>query len=70
VASQGNGGGDLTNVQCTAIRNCHDDSPLNNGYILLKMRKKKVPVPHILIYTYLFLILAIATGARRRLIAF
>jgi hypothetical protein len=30
------GGGDLTNVQCNAIQNCHNESSL---YILIKMGK-------------------------------
>jgi hypothetical protein len=34
--SMGNGGGDLTNVQCKAIQNCHNESLLYNEYILIK----------------------------------
>jgi hypothetical protein len=30
------GGGDLTNVQCKPIWNCHNESPLYNKYILIK----------------------------------
>jgi hypothetical protein len=42
VASRGEGGGgDLTNVQCKPLHNCHNESPLYNEYILIKMGKKK-----------------------------
>jgi hypothetical protein len=34
------GGGDLTNVQCKAIQNCHNKSPWYNEYMLTKMRNK------------------------------
>jgi hypothetical protein len=34
--------GDLTNVQCKAIRNCHNESPLYNKYMLIKMKKSKM----------------------------
>jgi hypothetical protein len=37
---EGDGGGDLTNIQCKAIQNCHNDSPPYNEYILIKMGKK------------------------------
>jgi hypothetical protein len=33
------GGGNLINVQCKAIRNWHNESPLYNEYILIKMEK-------------------------------
>jgi hypothetical protein len=33
------GGGDQTNVQRNAIRNCHSESP-DNEYILIKMETK------------------------------
>jgi hypothetical protein len=36
---RGDGGGVLTNVQCKAIQNCHNESPLYNEYILIKMKK-------------------------------
>jgi hypothetical protein len=36
------GGGDLTNVQCKAIQNCHSEVPLLNEYMLIKMKKKDV----------------------------
>jgi hypothetical protein len=32
-------GGNLTNVQCKAIQNCHNESPLYNEYILIKIGK-------------------------------
>jgi hypothetical protein len=35
------GGSDPTNVQCKAIWNCHNESPLYNEYILIKMGKKR-----------------------------
>jgi hypothetical protein len=35
------GRSDLTNVQCKAIHNCYNESPLYNKYILIKMEKKK-----------------------------
>jgi hypothetical protein len=35
------GGGDLTNVQCKAIQNCHNKFPLYNEYMLIKIKKKK-----------------------------
>jgi hypothetical protein len=34
-------GGDLTKVQCNAIQNRHNESPLYKEYILIKMKKKK-----------------------------
>jgi hypothetical protein len=37
----GEGEGDLTNVQCKAIRNCHIESPLYNEYILTKMGRNE-----------------------------
>jgi hypothetical protein len=37
---EGKCGGNLTNVQCKAIQNCHNESPLYNEYILLKMGGK------------------------------
>jgi hypothetical protein len=30
------GGGELTDVQCEPIRNCHNESPLYNEYILIQ----------------------------------
>jgi hypothetical protein len=33
--------GNLTNVQCKAIQNCHNESSLYNEYILKKKRRKK-----------------------------
>jgi hypothetical protein len=36
----GDGGHDLTNVQCKAIGNWHNESPLYNKYMLIKMKKK------------------------------
>jgi hypothetical protein len=33
-------GGDLTNVQCKTFGNCHNESPLYNEYILIKIFKK------------------------------
>jgi hypothetical protein len=37
---QGDGRGDLTNIQCKAIWNCHNESPLYNEYILIKIKEK------------------------------
>jgi hypothetical protein len=37
---EGDGKGDLTNVQCKAIQNCHNESPMYNESILIKMGKK------------------------------
>jgi hypothetical protein len=36
----GSGRGDLTNIQCKAILNCHNESPLYNEYMLIKNWKK------------------------------
>jgi hypothetical protein len=33
-------GGELTNVQCKAIWNCHNESLLYNEYMLIKMKKR------------------------------
>jgi hypothetical protein len=33
------GGDDLTNVQCKAIHNCHNESSLYNEYMPMKMKK-------------------------------
>jgi hypothetical protein len=33
-------GGNLTNVQCKPILNCHNESPLYNEFILIKMKEK------------------------------
>jgi hypothetical protein len=33
------GEGDITNVQSKSIWNCHNESPLNYEYILIKMKK-------------------------------
>jgi hypothetical protein len=33
---QGDGGGDLTNIQCKAIQNRHNGSPLYNEYMQIK----------------------------------
>jgi hypothetical protein len=35
------GWGNLTNVQCKAIQNCHKESPLYNEYMLIKMKTNK-----------------------------
>jgi hypothetical protein len=35
---EGDGGGNLTNVQCKAIGNWHNESPLYNEYMLIKMK--------------------------------
>jgi hypothetical protein len=32
--------GDLTNVQYKPIQNCHNESPLYNEYILIKMKEE------------------------------
>jgi hypothetical protein len=37
----GDEGGNLTNVQCQAIQNCHNESSLYNEYLLIKMKKNK-----------------------------
>jgi hypothetical protein len=37
----GNGGNDLTNVQCKAIGNWHNESLLYNEHILIKVKKKE-----------------------------
>jgi hypothetical protein len=34
--------GDLTNVQYKATQNCHNESPLYNEYILIKIEEKEV----------------------------
>jgi hypothetical protein len=34
---KGDDEGNLTNVQYKAIQNCHNESPLYNKYILIKM---------------------------------
>jgi hypothetical protein len=34
-----NSGNNLTNVQCKAIQNWHNESPLYNEYMLIKMKK-------------------------------
>jgi hypothetical protein len=41
------GGGDLTNVQCKPIQNCHNESSLYNEYILIKMGEKECPINEI-----------------------
>jgi hypothetical protein len=38
------GGGNLTKVQCKPIGKCHNESPLYNEYILIKMNKKESPL--------------------------
>jgi hypothetical protein len=38
---EGDGEGNLTNVQCNAIGNWHNEPPLYNEYMLIKMKKKK-----------------------------
>jgi hypothetical protein len=40
-ASGGACGDHLTNVQPKAIWNCHNESPMNNEYILIKWEKKE-----------------------------
>jgi hypothetical protein len=40
VLGGGDGWGHLANVQCKAIWNCHNESPMHNEYILTKMEKK------------------------------
>jgi hypothetical protein len=43
----GDSGGNLTNVQCKAIQNCHNESTTPyNEYILIKMREKKLIPDH------------------------
>jgi hypothetical protein len=32
--------GNLSNIQCKAIQNCHNESFLYNEYILIKMKKQ------------------------------
>jgi hypothetical protein len=36
---EGDDGGNLANVQCKAIQNCHNESPLYNEYMLIKVKK-------------------------------
>jgi hypothetical protein len=38
---EGDGGDDLTNVQCKPIWNCHNEFPLYNEYILIKIVLKR-----------------------------
>jgi hypothetical protein len=35
-------GGNLTNVQCKTLWNCHNECPLQNEYILIKEHTKKL----------------------------
>jgi hypothetical protein len=49
----GRWGNDPNNVRCKAIRNWHNESPLYNEYVLIKVKnmkgrimKRKVPVQH------------------------
>jgi hypothetical protein len=35
-----NGGGNLMNVQCKSIGNWHNETPLHNEYMQIKMKKK------------------------------
>jgi hypothetical protein len=37
----GDGGDNLSNVQCKAIQNCHSKFSLYNEYMLMKVGKKK-----------------------------
>jgi hypothetical protein len=37
----GDGGGDLTNVQCETIQNYHNECPLYHEYTLIKMKRKR-----------------------------
>jgi hypothetical protein len=37
----GDCGGNLTNVQCNPIQNWHNESPLCNEYMLIKMKNKE-----------------------------
>jgi hypothetical protein len=39
-ARRRNGGDNLINVQCKAIQNCQNESPLYNEYMLTKMEKQ------------------------------
>jgi hypothetical protein len=39
-AARGGGESNLTNVQCKAIENYHNEFPLYNEYILIKMEEK------------------------------
>jgi hypothetical protein len=41
LSGSGGGGGYLTNVQCNPFKKCHNEFPLHNEYILVKMRRKK-----------------------------
>jgi hypothetical protein len=40
--------GNLTNVQCKSIWNWHNESPLRNEYMLIKMKKKSLALKGIL----------------------
>jgi hypothetical protein len=42
VCVEEDGGSDLTNVQCKPIQNCHNDSPLNHEYMLIKYSLIKI----------------------------
>jgi hypothetical protein len=39
VGGWGDGGDNLTNVQCKVIQNCHSEFPPYNEYIRIKMEK-------------------------------
>jgi hypothetical protein len=41
---RGNGGGDSTNVQGKAIRNCCNESVLYNEYIQIEKEKNSLPI--------------------------
>jgi hypothetical protein len=38
---RGHAGSDLTKVQGKSIRDCHNESPLYNEYMLIKMKQNK-----------------------------
>jgi hypothetical protein len=42
VWGRGDGGENLTNVQCKAIGNWHNESSLYNEYMLIKMKTKYI----------------------------
>jgi hypothetical protein len=44
---EGSGGGNLTNIQCQAIRSCHNESSLSHEYVLIKMKTYIKYINHI-----------------------
>jgi hypothetical protein len=44
--------GDLTNVQYKPIQNCHNESPLYNEYILIKMKEETLSLKSKMLQSY------------------